>query len=400
MGAVMAATDWPSTPLGEPSGWAPALRTAVGVCLECRFPMLIMWGAELGMIYNDAFRPILAEKHPRSMGQAGAACWAEIWDEVGPMLHGVLESATTIWSEDQLMVLDRSGFEEDCYFTFSYSPIRSHAGGIEGVLVTVFETTQQVVGERRMSCLRELAEARADARSSAEVIRRAAGVLDRFRAEVPFACLYSIGEGRQVEGSAFAGVSQAVPAEAWPLQQVTVSRSEVRIEGLNEVPGVDQTEPRTRSALAIPVLGGAQPEVRAVLVCGLNPRRAFDAEYRSFLALVIEDLAAGLASARVREQERRQVEALAAVDEAKTRFFSNVSHEFRTPLTLLLGPLDDLLSGDEPLSERQRHALLLGRRNALRMRRLVNALLDLTQAEGGGLSPSFRRSWPAPSSRP
>ena len=87
---------------------------------------------------------------------------------------------TTIWSEDQLMVLDRRGFDEDCYFTFSYSPIRSHVGEIEGVLVTVFETTDQVVGERRMSCLRELAEARADARSSAEVIQRAAACPHRF----------------------------------------------------------------------------------------------------------------------------------------------------------------------------------------------------------------------------
>ena len=176
MGAVMASTDWRSTPLGDPSGWTPALRTAAGLCLECRFPMLIMWGPELAMIYNDPFRPILAEKHPRSMGQPGAECWAEIWDVVGPMLHGVLDSGTTVWSEDQLMVLDRRGFEEDCYFTFSYSPIRSHRGDIEGVLVTVFETTDQVVGERRMSCLRELAEARADAGSSVEVLERAATV--------------------------------------------------------------------------------------------------------------------------------------------------------------------------------------------------------------------------------
>ena len=390
MGALMASIDWRSTALGEPTSWAPALRTAVGVCLECRFPMLIMWGPELAMIYNDAFRPILADKHPRSMGQAGAECWGEIWDVVGPMLRGVLVSATTVWSEDQLMVLDRRGFEEDCYFTFSYSPIRGGAGDIEGVLVTVFETTDQVVGERRMGCLRELAEARADARSAAEVIQRAASVLDRFSAEVPFACLYCIGEDGAVEGGAFAGLSEAVPARAWPLRQVIARRAEVKIENLDQILRAGVTEPRARSALAIPVLGGAPAEARALFVCGLNPRRAFDPQYRAFLALVVEDLTAGLASARVREQERHQADALAALDEAKTRFFSNVSHEFRTPLTLLLGPLEDLLSGDEPLTERQRAALVLGRSNALRMRRLVNALLDLTQAEGGRLTPTFR----------
>ena len=125
MGVAMASTDWRSSPLGDPGEWTPALRTAAGLCLECRFPMLIMWGPELAMIYNDPFRPILAEKHPQSMGQPGAECWAEIWDVVGPMLHGVLDTGTTVWSENQLMVLDRRGFAEDCYFTFSYSPIRS-----------------------------------------------------------------------------------------------------------------------------------------------------------------------------------------------------------------------------------------------------------------------------------
>ena len=241
-----------------------------------------------------------------------------------------------------------------------------------------------------MSCLRELAEARADGGSSVEVLDRAATVLGRFPSEIPFACLYSIGEEGVAETGVFAGLPRAPPAELWPLEQVTASRAEVQIECLDEVLANGQSEPRTESALAIPILGGALPEARAIFVCGLNPRRAFDAEYRSFLDLVVEDLAAGLASARVREQERRQTEALAALDEAKTRFFSNVSHEFRTPLTLLLGPLEDLLSEEEPLTPRQRDALLLGRRNALRMRRLVNALLDLTQAEAGRLTPTFR----------
>jgi signal transduction histidine kinase/DNA-binding response OmpR family regulator len=390
VGVVMASTDWRSSPLGDPSDWTPALRTAAGLCLECRFPMLIMWGPELAMIYNDPFRPILAEKHPQSMGQPGAECWAEIWDVVGPMLHGVLDSGTTVWSENQLMVLDRRGFAEDCYFTFSYSPIRSDRGEIDGVLVTVFETTDQVVGEGRMSCLRELAEARADAGSSMVVLERAATVLGRFSAEVPFACLYSIGEQGVVEAEVFGGLPRALPAEVWPLQEVIDARAEVRIDELDELLSDGQTDPRTESALAIPILGGAPAEVRAVLVCALNPRRAFDAEYRSFLALVVEDLTAGLASARAREQQRRQTEALAALDEAKTRFFSNLSHEFRTPLTLLLGPLEDLLSDEDPLTPRQRDALLLGRRNALRMRRLVNALLDLTQAEAGTLTPTLR----------
>ncbi|MGA2014727.1 MAG: PAS domain-containing protein, partial [Solirubrobacteraceae bacterium] len=160
-GALMAAVDWGATSLGEPEQWPLSLRTAVSVCLESRFPMLIWWGPELVMIYNDSYRGILgAAKHPSAMGQAGADCWPEIWDVIGPMLRGVLEEGAATWSEDQLLLLDRNVEEEECYFTFSYSPIRDEAGGVGGVFTAVFETTERVVGERRMRCLRELAEAR------------------------------------------------------------------------------------------------------------------------------------------------------------------------------------------------------------------------------------------------
>ncbi len=390
MGELMARTDWASTPLGEPAGWPPSLRTAVGICLESRFPMLIMWGPELVMLYNDDFRPILGQKHPRSMGQVAAECWSEIWEVIRPMLDAVLATGTSTWAEDTLMVLDRMGYEEDCYFTFSYSAIRGGDGAIGGVFTTVFETTDRVLAGRRMSCLRDLAEARADATSTEEVIHASTEVLDRFSSEVPFACLYPV-DGQEAAGGVFAGLNEPIPAEVWPLARVIATRASVHVAGLGDMlTSRGRSKPTPTSALAMPVFGGSQAEPRAVLVCGLNPRRALDVSYRSFLGLVADDVASALASAGARERERHQAEALAALDEAKTRFFSNVSHEFRTPLTLLLGPLDELLSGGEPLSDGQREALLLGRRNTLRMRRLVNALLDLSQAEGVACDPRFQ----------
>src|SRR5689334_7087693 len=124
MGALMRAHDWAKTPLGPLETWPQSLRTSVSTCLNCAFPILIWWGPELVMLYNDDYRPILGDKHPASMGQRGRECWPEIWDVIGPMLRGVIEAGEATRAEDLLLLLERSGYPEECYFSFSYSPIR------------------------------------------------------------------------------------------------------------------------------------------------------------------------------------------------------------------------------------------------------------------------------------
>ena len=158
MSGLMRAMDWSTTPLGPAESWPQSLRTTVSVCLNSRFPMLLWWGPDLIMLYNDAYRPILgATKHPRALGAAGRDIWPEIWDIIGPMLHGVIERGEATWSDDLLLVLDRNGYPEECYLTFSYSPIRDESGGVGGVFTAVHETTGRVIGERRLRTLRELA---------------------------------------------------------------------------------------------------------------------------------------------------------------------------------------------------------------------------------------------------
>jgi signal transduction histidine kinase/serine phosphatase RsbU (regulator of sigma subunit)/CheY-like chemotaxis protein len=386
MGELMARTDWASTPLSDPGDWPQSLRTATGMCLESRFPMLIMWGPEFVMIYNEAFRPILGAKHPYSMGQMGAECWAEAWDQVGPMLTGVLEGGVAVGFEDLLVPLERNGQQEDCYFTFSYSPITDEDHATAAVLVTVFETTERVLSERRMRCLRELAEARADANSTAEVLSRAAAVLGEFSSEVPFACLYRVDGAGNVLESALVGLSEPVVPSAWPIQDVIERRTAIRVTEVAAAASGSSPEYRPSAAIAIPVVGPSQSDVEAVLVFGLNPRRVLDSGYRSFLNLIVEDLAAGVASATAREQERQQAEALAALDRAKTAFLTNVSHEFRTPLTLMLGPVEEMIAGANDTPELV--ARLEGvHRNGKRLLRLVNSLLDFTRIEAGQSEP-------------
>ena len=150
MGELIRSMDWSKTSLGNPGQWPKSLLTSVNICLNSRFPIVLWWGEDLVKIYNDAYRDLIAAKHPKAMGAKGADVWPEIWHIVGPMLEGVLQKGEATWSEDQLLIIDRRGYCEESYFTFSYSPIHEETGGIGGVFCAITETTKKVVTERHL----------------------------------------------------------------------------------------------------------------------------------------------------------------------------------------------------------------------------------------------------------
>jgi PAS domain S-box-containing protein len=400
MGALMRVIDWSATPIGPVERWPQSLRTAVSICLNSRFPMLIWWGPELVKLYNDAYRPMLGTtKHPRAMGQRGRDCWPEIWDIIGPMLEGVLSRGEATWSDDQLLILDRNGYLEECYFTFSYSPIRDETGGVGGVFTAVTETTERVLGERRLRTLRELAARAGEAKTAEEACRIAAESMAGNPADMPFALLYLLDtEGRQAHLAGAANIEPEASAtprctdvteegdgSIWPLVQVVRTQQAAMVDDLRarvELPdGLWQVPPH--SAFVLPVLTPTQEHLAGLLVVGLNPRRPLDDHYRGFLELVAGHVATAIANARAYEQERQRAEALAELDRAKTAFFSNVSHEFRTPLTLMLGPLEDLLTQADSTLPTNRDVVELIYRNGLRLLRIVNTLLDFSRIEAG-----------------
>jgi signal transduction histidine kinase/DNA-binding response OmpR family regulator/serine phosphatase RsbU (regulator of sigma subunit) len=396
-GRLLARTDWAATPLGPPAQWPQPLRTAVSLCMASRFPMLIAWGRELVQIYNDAYIPIYGSKHPRSFGELFAETWSEIYDVIGPMAHGVLDTGQATWSDDALLLIDRLGFQEDTYFTFSYSPIFDATGSVGGMLSTAIETTERVLDARRMRAIGDLASSAADVRSFDGAARAGLAALGRHPEDLPFALVYApVPGGAEARLVAATGVLPDGPiaperqdfgaAEPWPLARVLERREAVDVDLAGvEVPGAPVP---VRRARLLP-LGRADGGAAAVLVAGLSPRRRFDAAYSRFAALVADNLATALDAGRAREEERDRAEALAALDAAKTDFFANVSHEFRTPLTLLLAPIEDALA-DEQLAPAQRERLDLVRRNALRLQRLVDALLDFSRLGAGRLEPTFR----------
>jgi hypothetical protein len=132
--------DWASTPLGEPERWPQSLRTVVRVLLTSRFAMWLGWGEELAFLYNDAYsRMTLGRKHPWALGRPAREVWAEIWADIGPRIEKVMSSGAATWDQALLLFLERSGYPEETYHTFSYSPLADVDGKVAGMLFVVSE---------------------------------------------------------------------------------------------------------------------------------------------------------------------------------------------------------------------------------------------------------------------
>ncbi len=381
MGALMRSIDWSATAVGPASAWPQSLRTALSILLDTGFPMYIAWGPEFTQFYNDGYRPILGStKHPAAMGRSTRQTFAEIWDIIGPMFHGVLEGRTTT-VVDFLLPLDRHGFVEECYFIFSYSPIREEGGTVGGVLVTVTETTERILGARRLGALQALAARAQEAATVEAACEAAAAVLAENPSDLPFALLYLLShDGTEVLLAGAAGLDPA--SASFHIPGLLDSLDLVAATGAAQL--LDE-----RRILALPIVEPGQERPAGVLVAGLSPRLLFDDKYRSFLELAAGQVATAMARARTLSEANARAEALAEIDRAKTAFFSNVSHELRTPLTLLLGPAEDALRQADTLPAGDVERWRLVQRNGLRLLKLVNTLLDFSPLEAGRVEAPF-----------
>ncbi|HZM47774.1 MAG TPA: ATP-binding protein [Burkholderiales bacterium] len=342
MGARMRALDWSATALGPVEDWPQSLRSAASICIGSRFPIVLYWGPRRVVLYNDAYAEILGGKHPWALGRPCQEVWSEIWDVIAPMLDGVAATGQATWSQDQLLRLERRGYPEECYFSFSFSAVRGEDGRVEGIFTAVIENTGRVLSERRLALLRDLGARNTAARTARQACQLTAEALAG-SPDVTFALAY-------LDGA---------------LQAATPDAESVR-------------------AGAAPALVKELPISGGTLVLGISAQRPFDEQYAAFLDLVAAQLANAVGSARAYEEEKQRAEALADLDRAKTVFFSNVSHEFRTPLTLMLAPLEDALTdAAHVLPPAQCERVELARRSGLRLQKLVNTLLDFSRIEAG-----------------
>ncbi|GAA2544763.1 SpoIIE family protein phosphatase [Pseudonocardia hydrocarbonoxydans] len=406
VGRVMATHDWAATPVGPPHTWPSELRSVVRILLTSRFSMWMGWGPELAFFYNDAYRrDTLRAKHPWALGRPANEVWAEIWDDIGPRVRHVLDTGEATWDESLLLTLERAGYVEETYHTFSYSPLDDAGGRIAGMLCVVSETTERVLSERRLRVLGELGDvSAATAPTVGQACRAALTVLERGRRDVPFASVYLLdGPGGAARRAAHFGMlddARIVPLELdagsplWPVLQTGEPRVLTglaqRYRGLFLPTGHidDAIEPDT--AVCLPLVGSGSGPPIGVFTAGVSPFRALDAEYRRFLDLVAGQVDTAITDVQAYQAQRRRADELAELDRAKTEFFTGVSHELRTPLTLIAGPAEDALSDRaHPLPPEHRARLEVIRRNSGRLRRLVDTLLDFARLEGGQLAPQL-----------
>ncbi|MDQ1743267.1 MAG: hypothetical protein QOE23_1606, partial [Pseudonocardiales bacterium] len=384
--ALFRGFDWAASPLGPARDWPAQLRAALRTVLASKVPMLIWWGPDLIQLYNDAYRPLLGNKHPAAIGQPAAECWAEVWPDFGPRAASVLAGEGANYSEDALLFMQRSGYQEETYWTYSYSPITGNSGEVLGVFVATTEVTHRQVSTKRMRTLRELGGLSVTEHDN--VCEQALQVLARNRDSIPFAAIYALDEhGRgRLQGSY--GLSDGgpelpavLPADSAALARVLSTENPELTDFDSFLPGVrplpSPLGPATPAAIRLqPVWLSGQARPHAVLVVGCNPYRALDEAYLRFLDLAARQLGIALSDAAAYGTEHRRAEAFAELDRAKTRFFENISHEFRTPLTLMMAPIDAVL--DDPrvsLPADRRADIAAARRAVLRLSRLVDTLL-------------------------
>ncbi|GAA4542391.1 SpoIIE family protein phosphatase [Pseudonocardia xishanensis] len=403
VGAVMGERDWAATPVGDPETWPAALRSVVRILLGSRFSMWMGWGPDLVVFYNDAYqRDTLRTKHPWALGRPAREVWAEIWPDIGPRIESVLETGEATWDSDLLLFLERSGYPEETYHTFSYSPLADETGATAGFLCVVTENTDRVLSERRMDTLRALSAALTSTRSEREVLDAVGDQLGRRTRDLPFTAVYLTADGGAARLACAVGVEEGSAAaphtlaadHPWHRPEV-LDGHPVVVDGLSallpDLPTGSWDRP-PEQAIVLPLGSAQEGAVAGFLVAGLNPYRALDDGYRGFVELLGAQIASGLRSARAYETERTRAEALAELDRAKTDFFSNVSHEFRTPLTLIMGPLEDLRREADPGPvdpARLRTELDVVHRNGMRLGKLVNSLLDYSRLQAGRIDARF-----------
>lgn len=322
MGALMRAYDWSQTPVGPVSQWPQSLITAVRIILTSRYAMFVWWGRELVNLYNDPYRAFLGVKHPAALGESARDVWSEIWDQIGPRTDAVLLRGESTFDQALLLLMERHGYLEETYFTFSYSPLPGDEGNIGGLFCAVTEETEQVIGERRLRLLREIAAATGDARTPLQVCHSAAQCLSHARRDLPFSLLYLLrpdGKGLQRVGAAGIGENHPAGPESvelngdgtspWPFQQAMDTGEPVLVPDLlrrfTKLPEGEWSR-APESAVLLPIAQHGQTRPAGVFLAGLNPHRKFDEGFRGFVSLLANQIASGVANATAHETERRR----------------------------------------------------------------------------------------------
>lgn len=358
MGDLIRSIDWSKTPVGPISAWPLSLKTSVRTLLDCQLPMNISWGKDLIQFYNDAYRPILGtKKHPQAMGTPAPQTWHEIWPTIGPMWAEVL-SGKPIGFNDFKLTIDRNGYPEDCYFNFSYSPVRDDDGEIAGLMVTFAETTERVVSEQKLEREREKLHSLF------------------MQAPVPI-CIF---EGPQhvykLANKHYLELIDRTDVVGKPVREVLPE-----LEGQGAFEGLDHVFKTKQRFVGLVDFKVKTQEGQMAL-------RNYEVIWEPWLNLAgdAEGIMVVALDITAQVSARERVEKLAyeadTANIAKTRFLANMSHEIRTPLGAMLGFTELLKDNSLSASDRKTYHEIV-HRSGHALTELIGDILDFSKIESG-----------------
>ncbi|ABD88433.1 PAS domain-containing sensor histidine kinase [Rhodopseudomonas palustris] len=306
---LMRSHDWSATPLGPPETWPQGLKIPLRMMLTSRFEMWLGWGPDLAFFYNDAYVPTLGSKHPAALGRPMREVWREVFEAVKDRVRSVMVDNVATWDKALLLLLERNGYPEETYHTFSYSPLRGDTGVTEGLMCVVSEETERVISERRLNTLRALADGLLNTRTAEGVINeiRAAVLLDR--KDFPFGLVYLRDHAGGWSGQPCSLDAGALLTVDWPLHGFEGGASARRVPlaplGLALPCGAWDRPPG--DALVLPIAHGSGESFGA-LVLGLNPYRPHDPDIVGFAQLLAGQISGALANVEALKSEIRRAD--------------------------------------------------------------------------------------------
>ena len=303
MARLMRAKDWAAHPLGEPETWPSGLTTPLAMMLTSRFEMWLGWGDDLCFFYNDAYIPTLGAKHPWALGEPFREVWKEVYADVEDQVHSVMVEGVPTWNKALQLLLERNGYPEETYHTFSYSPLRD-GEVIRGLMCIVTEETERVISERRLDTVRRLGECLIGAMSQETVLQGVCDALAANTEDFPFALAYVQDAIGGLVGCSATDEGRSLLRMTWPLAGAADGSQDFPLdEDIDYPTGAWRIPPKRALILPIPAADGC---VAATLILGLNPHRRGDDGLNDLANLVSDRAAGAFAQARSVETERRR----------------------------------------------------------------------------------------------
>ena len=306
MAGVMRGRNWADMPFGEPQDWPDALKIPLRMLLTSRFEMWIGWGPDLRFFYNDAYAPTLGIKHPDALGRPLHEVWSEVYADVADQVERVKAGEGT-WNKALLLLLERNGYPEETYHSFSYSPLFQFDGSVGGLLCVVTEETARVISERRLETLRQLGNALATVTDRASLHGAVRSVFASNQKDFPFVALQLAGDSlHEDDASIIKAMREMLP------KTFDVDGGIFDLPAGETWPSGDWDSPPVRAiAIGIPALGSET--TAGSLILSLNPYRADDQDVLNIARLIAGQIGNALAHVVALSNERRRADRLWSV---------------------------------------------------------------------------------------